>query len=168
VADWVIERLRRDHDRDAFCCGNEPLDRFLSSLVGQYERKRLGRTFVATEPGGRRVLGYYTASAGSFALDLLDERARGRLPRHPLPTVHLGRLAVDRSCPGRGLGEALLFHFLRRALDLSMELGVYAVDLRALDPQARSIYLRYGFLPLEDTPLHLYLPMATVQAMFSG
>jgi GNAT superfamily N-acetyltransferase len=167
MADWVIERLSGSHERGTFCCGKDPLDSFLKNLVGQYEKRRLGHTFVATAPGDRKVLGYYTSATGSFDLSCLPEASRKRLPKHPLPTIHLGRLAVDRSCQGKGLGEVLLFHFLRKALEVSKDLGVFAVDVWAMDDQARPFYLKYGFLPLEDAALHLYLPLGTVEQMFA-
>jgi hypothetical protein len=68
VAEWVIQRLTSAHDRTAFSCGKAPLDTFLVTLVSQYEKRRLGRTFVATEPGQTRVAGYYTLAAGAFDL----------------------------------------------------------------------------------------------------
>jgi ribosomal protein S18 acetylase RimI-like enzyme len=167
MADWVIEPLNKSHDREPFSCGNDSLDRFLKTLAGQYEKKRLGRTFVATEAGQKRVFGFYTAATGSFSCESLPEADRKRLPRHPVPTAHLGRLAVDLSCRGRRLGETLLFDFLHRALQASADLGIFAVDVWATDEQARAFYLKYGFLTLQDAPLHLYLPLGTVEKMFA-
>jgi GNAT superfamily N-acetyltransferase len=167
MAEWVIERLDDSHARESFCCGKDPLDNFLKNLATQYEKKRIGRTFVATRLGEKKVVGYYTSAAGSFALDALPTARRKKLPRHPLPTVHLGRLAVDVTCQGQGLGEILLFHFLRQALAVSAELGVFAVDLWALDEQAGRFYRKYGFLPLEDAVLHFFLPLETVEQMFA-
>jgi ribosomal protein S18 acetylase RimI-like enzyme len=167
MAEWVVERLRSAHDRTEFHCGNDPLDTFLKHLAGQYEKRRLGRTFVAVEQGEKRVSGYYTSAAGSFAIDALPAAARKGLPKHPLPTVHLGRLAVDQSCQGKRLGETLLFHFLHRALAVSADLGVFAVDVRATDEQAGRFYVKYGFVPLQDATLHFYLAMATVEKMFA-
>jgi GNAT superfamily N-acetyltransferase len=166
MADWVIERLSRFHERDGFSCGQEALDTFLRTLVSQYEKRRLGRTFVACATGDKKVLGYYTSAANSFALDALPKAHRKGLPKHPIPTVHLGRLAVDLSCQGKRLGETLLFHFLHQALDVSHNLGVFAVDVWALHDAAKSFYLKYGFISLEDAPLHLYLPLKTVEKMF--
>jgi len=45
-------------------------------------------------------------------------------------------------------------------------IGVFAVDLFAKDDDAKSFYLKYGFIPLRDDAFHLYLPIATVRAMF--
>src|SRR5437870_158681 len=108
---WVIEKLSTAHDRDPFSCGNAELDRFLKALVRQYAKRRLGQTYVATRPPETRVFGYYTVAAGSFSVNALPEAAHRKLPRHPVPTVYLGRLGVDKSCQGQGLGRLLLVAF---------------------------------------------------------
>lgn len=36
------------------------LDRFFREQAGQYERKRVGQTYVAVEKGQQKVAGYYT------------------------------------------------------------------------------------------------------------
>ncbi len=167
MADWVIERLRASHDRTRFACGKAPLDVFLRTLVTQYEKRHLGRTFVASDPGQARVAGYYTLAAGSIGVTRLSESVRKKLPRHPIPTIHLGRLAVDQEYQGRNLGKVLFFHALRQALEVSERLGAFALDVLALDDGARAFYLHYGPLPLEDDPLHLYLPMATIEKLFN-
>ncbi len=166
MVDWNIERLKSSHERGAFTCGNESLDNFLKTLVFQYERRRLGRTFVALKPDDPNVWGYYTGSSGSLAPATLPDKARVKLPKHPAPTAHLGRLAVHLSCQGKGLGEHLLFHFLQKAIAVSEQFGVYAVDVFATDINAKRFYLKYGFIELVDSPLHLYLPMPTVEGMF--
>ncbi len=168
MADWVFERLQAAHERREFSCGKLPLDAFLRTLVSQYEKRRLGRTFVATKPGEQRVAGYYTLAAGSFDATCLPAALRKKLPKHPIPTVHIGRLAVDQSFRGLRLGETLLFHALHAALELSERLGAFAVDVWAIDDEALAFYEKYGFIRLEDNPRHLYLPMKTVQAMFDG
>jgi hypothetical protein len=109
MAEWVIQRLTSAHDRTAFSCGKAPLDTFLVTLVSQYEKRRLGRTFVATEPGQTRVAGYYTLAAGAFDLSCLPQRDRKKLPKHPVPTVHLGRLAVDLAFRGKRLNPSHLY-----------------------------------------------------------
>jgi ribosomal protein S18 acetylase RimI-like enzyme len=168
MAKWVIERLTRAHARAEFCCWQPPLDTFLRTLVSQYEKRRLGRTYVATAPGEHRVAGYYTLAAGSFVTYCLPLADRRKLPKHPLPTVHLARLAVDLAYQGRGLGETLLFHALQTAVELSDKIGAVAVDVKATDETARAFYRKYGFADLLDEPLHLYLAMNTVAEMFAS
>ena len=145
MAEWVIERLRREHQRADFSCGKELLDTFLHTLVSQYERRRLGRTFVATLEGDTRVAGYYTLAAGSIDVSSLPEPERKKYPKHPLPTVHIGRLAVDQSHRGKRLGETLLFHALNTALEVSAKLGTFAVDVFAVDEEAQKILREVRF-----------------------
>ena len=167
MAEWVIERLRPAHERAAFTCGAPSLEQFLHTLVTQYEKRRLGRTYVATEPGALRVAGYYTLAAGSFDVTSLPPAEAKKLPKHPVPTIHVGRLAVDLDFRGRRVGETLLFHALRMALEFSDKLGAFSVDVRAIDDAAKSFYERYGFVSLADQMNHLYLPMKSIAAMFA-
>ena len=57
----------------------------------------------------------------------------------------------------------MLLDALERSLSLSATLGVHAVEVDALDDAAAAFYWKYGFKPLLDDPLHLYLPLATVE-----
>ncbi|MBM4093370.1 MAG: GNAT family N-acetyltransferase [Planctomycetes bacterium] len=163
MIDWIVEPFAADHERVGFTCGRPPLDDFIRSRVSQYEKRRLGKTFVAVPRGEKRVIGYYTLAAGAVAFEQLPPDASRKLPKHPVPVVLLARLAVDRSAQGQGVGEGLLLDALRRTLDLSSELGVHAVEVDAQDDAAAAFYRKYGFAPLLDDPLHLYLPVSTVR-----
>ena len=54
---------------------------------------------------------------------------------------------------------------MKRCLTLSDSLGIYAVEVSAIDEGAKNFYLKYGFTPLVDNDLHLYLPLKTVEEM---
>lgn len=163
MADWIIEPFGSSHDRSAFTCGKPSLDDFLHTRVGQYEKRHLGKTFVAVPEGEKRVLGYYTLAAGAVTFEHLPTGAARKLPKHPVPVILLARLAVDQSAQGQRLGEGLLLDALHRALDVSGNLGTHAVEVDALDESAVAFYVRYGFVPLLDNPKHLYLPLSTIE-----
>ena len=131
--------------------------------MSQYEKRRLGKTFVAVLPGEKRVIGYYTLAAGAVAFEHLPTDIARKLPRHPVPVVLLARLAVDQSRQGQRLGEGLLLDALQRVLDLSSELGIHAVEVDASDDAAVAFYRKYGFVSLQDDIHHLYLPIATIE-----
>lgn len=163
---FVVEPLSRAHDRTSFDCGEPALDEFLRRHARQNQERDVSRSYVAVrETGDARVLGFYTLASGSLAAERLPEEARRRLPRYPVPVVHLARLAVDRSARGLGLGEALLFDALRRAARAGEVVGIFAVEVVAKHERAREFYLKYGFLPLTDNHLNLYLPLATVREL---
>jgi GNAT superfamily N-acetyltransferase len=163
MGDWRIEPLERLHFREAFSCGKPPLDDFIRRLVSQYEKRNLGRTYVALETGAQKVCGYYTLAASAVAFQNLPEAFARKLPKHPVPVILLARLAVDQAAQGQGLGEILLFDALRRCLGLTDALGIHAVEVDAIDQQARAFYAKYGFVPLVDSELHLFLPVSTIR-----
>lgn len=79
----------------------------------------------------------------------------------------IGRLALDVSFRGRGLGELLLIDALKRAWN-NVGIASLAVIVDAKDELARRFYARYGFLSFPDTPNRLYLPMKTIERLFAG
>jgi ribosomal protein S18 acetylase RimI-like enzyme len=141
------------------------LDDFIKQFATQYDRKNVARAFVAVAPGQMTVLGYYSLSSGAVQFEVMPEEESKKLPRHPVPVAHLGRLAVDEKVQGQGLGETLLMDALKRCFQHSQEMGIYAVEVYALDEGARKFYLKYGFIPLKDDHLHLYLPMKAIQKL---
>ena len=166
MAEWRIERLGPSHERGSFACGKPQLDDFIRLLVSQYDKRRLGRTYVAVKGGEKQVRGYYTLAAGSVVFANLPEAVAKKLPRHPVPTALLARLAVDQSAQGQGLGERLLMDAFERALKSGDELAIHAVEVDAIDDSAKVFYEKYGFVPLLDDPLHLFLPLATIEKAF--
>ena len=95
--------IAREHDVDAFDCGIQSLNEWLSRRALRNESSGGSRTFVTTEVGSNRVVGYYCTAASS----LVRESAPGALRRNapdPIPVVLIGRLAVDLSAAGHGLG----------------------------------------------------------------
>ncbi|PMS27183.1 hypothetical protein C0Z19_05395 [Trinickia soli] len=85
-----------------------------------------------------------------------------KLPRYPtVPTVRMGRLAVDQAFKGQGLGGALLADALDRAA--RSEIAAYALMVDAKDDDAAAFYQHHGFIALPDAQRTLFLPLATVQ-----
>jgi GNAT superfamily N-acetyltransferase len=166
MAEWRVERIDRSHHRADFQSGQASLDSFLHTLVMQYEKRKIGRTYVALEGADKRVWGYYTLAAGGVTFHNLPAPSGKKLPRHPVPVALLARLAVDRTVHGQGIGRLLLMDALDRCLVLSADIGIFAVEVQALDDTAKSFYEKYSFVGLVDDPLHLYMPIATIAASF--
>ena len=143
------------------------MDRYLQQQARQDAEKRVAVPFVLVEPPATKVLGYYTLSASVITADALPAELAKKLPRYPqLPVSLLGRLAVDQTRKGKGLGEFLLMDALRRCLDAAAEIAAMAVIVDAKDDGAAAFYARYGFLSLQQQPSRLFLPMKTVADLF--
>ena len=162
---WTVHRLGDGHDRASFDCGKPPLNEWLQRFAGQYDRRDLTRTYVAVGEGDSRVLGYYAVSNHRVRYDVLPkEQARG-LPTIDIPVVLLGRLAVDKTFQGQGLGQNLLVDALRRVARISEHVGIRAVEVDAIDDDARNFYLRFGFVSLLDGQQHLFLPLRLIRKL---
>ncbi|HQU45968.1 MAG TPA: GNAT family N-acetyltransferase [Pirellulales bacterium] len=153
------------HDRSAFDCGYPALDAWLKERAGQFDRKDLSRTFVAVQENENTVLGYYAISTHRVLPELLPPDEGKRLPRLDVPVALLGRLAVDRGAQGKGLGEHLLIDALRRIERLADQIGIRAVEVDAIDERAAAFYSKYGFRPLTDDPIHLFLPLHVIRKL---
>lgn len=169
MSDWVIERIRKRHQRAPFSCGQTALDEYLRRYARQNDRADFGRTYVAL-PGGSRAMevkGYYALAAGSVAAaDVPADHIRGIVSAQ-IPIVLLARLAVDSSVQGRGLGRLLLMDAMNRARGAAESLAINALIVEAMDADARSFYLKYGFHSLLDDRRHLFISMKTIREAFS-
>lgn len=159
--------LEKGHKRDAFDCGNEDLNRYLQQQARQDAERHVAAPFVLQDADGHAVLGFYTLSASLIPLDELPQAMLRKLPRYDhLPVVLLGRLAVDKTAKGQGVGEFLLIDALRRSLETAQNVGAMAVIVDAKDQNAESFYKHFDFLPFQRTPLRLFLPMHQVARLF--
>ena len=74
----------------------------------------------------------------------------------------LGRLAIDERFKGAGYGGRLLRHALKNSLEKSTKIASAIVVVDALNEGAKHFYERYGFKPLTNNPMKLYLRMDTI------
>ena len=158
---WCIQPLESGLERSRFDCGDVDLNAFIRQYARQQQVRNYNRTYVALDGTGKQVIGYYSISAGSIAFAELRES--DSLPKYPVPVVRIGRLAVDSSVQGKGLGQQLLANALKLSVTLADQVGIHAVVVDAKHRCASQYYQRLGFIPCKDAPLTLYLPTATIK-----
>lgn len=162
----LIVPYNKDHAnlRKNFDCGVEDLNSYLNKRASQDIRNRTSTLFVALSPEKDHIWGYYTLSMYSVNVSGLSCEWQKRLPKYPrIPAVMLGRLAIDLRHRGGGLGEHLLLDAMKRSLD--NEIAWWAMVVESKE-NARSFYLRYGFIPFQDSPNTLFLPYQTIKKAF--
>ena len=149
-----IEKLRRSHAVDAFDCGRENLNRFLSRYALQNQQAGGSQTYIAIADDA--VVGYYTLVVGQVEFVAAPERLTKGLARHPVPIMLLARLAVATPWQGKGLGAGLLKDAIQRTLQAADIAGIRAFAVHAKDDAAKAFYEHFGFNPLPSDPYHLF------------
>ena len=158
----VPQPLRVEHQVASFACGVPELDDWLKQRALHNEQEGGSRTFVVCED--RLVLGYYSLAASSVLAGIATGRVCRNMPS-PIPVVLLGRLAVDQSWKGRGLGGDLLRDAVLRALAAGGAIGVRAILVHAISDQAKTFYERFGFRASPIEPMTLMMTLAEAQRM---
>jgi len=152
--------------RDNFDCGVSELNEYLKKYAKQNDKKGIAKTWIAIlDDKEGDALGYYSISMAELKQDTLPEDYRQKLPRYPLPVIRIGKLAVDKSTQGKGLGETLLVDALTRGIRLADDIGVYGFTVDAINENAKNFYLSYGFIPLCDQQLSLFISLKNLKGL---
>lgn len=136
--------LTGDHLLGGFDCGKPALNDWLLRRALANQHAGSSRTWVVTEQGSPAVVAFY-ASCTASVLRQQAPPAHGVGQPAELPAVLLARIAVDDKHKGRGLGAALLKHFMLKAIQVSAWVGVRLLLVHAKDEEAKNFYEHYGF-----------------------
>ncbi len=154
--------LADHHDIEAFASGAPTLDAWIRRKARANQASGASRTYALCR--GDRVVGFYALAAGSVSHDLSPRKLRQNMP-DPVPVIVLGRLAVDVSEQGHGLGRALLRDAVLRVAAAAREVGVAAMLVHALNDRAKAFYVAAGFDPSPVDPMVLILRIKDVNAL---
>ncbi|MEF0942240.1 GNAT family N-acetyltransferase [Rhizobium sp. BR 362] len=144
--------LADNHELAEFNCGLPQLDDWLRRRARANQASGASRTFVACE--GNRVIAYYALASGAVKQPEAPGRFRRNMP-DPIPVAVLGRLAIDRSYQGRGIGRALVRDAGLRLLHAAEIIGIRSLLVHAISDDARAFYEAVGFLPSPFDPMIL-------------
>ena len=157
--------LAAEHQIDGFDCGKPKLTDWLKAHALDNEG-RSSRTYVVvanTGPQAGDVIGYYTLATGGVTRSDMPRKIRHDLP-NPVPVMMLGRLAVDERHQKNGIGPAMLCEAMQRTLEISQAAGVRALMVHAIDDEAVTFYLQYGFVLFPADSGTMFLPIETLAA----
>lgn len=153
--------LTAHHEVEAFASGVESLDTWLKRRAMKNQATGASRTFVACN--GHRVIAYYALASSAVAVMEATGRFRRNMP-DPIPVVVLGRLAVDQSFHGKGLGRALLRDAGHRVIQAADLIGVRGLLVQALSVEAKAFYEHIGFDASSLDPMILMITLADLKA----
>lgn len=152
------------HKLAAFDSGVAQLDDWLKSHAASAEARRTSRTWVWTE-ADERVIGYYTLAANKVAREQLPTTVARGGPAE-VPAILIGKLALDQSFAGRGLGSLLLADALQRVVGATSTVGARVVVVDAISESAATFYEHHGFRRAPDS-LVLVRKLVDVEAAWS-
>ena len=168
LPDWHEEPISKRRDRASFDCGEPAVERFPPAARSPKSRQGRREDFSGGFQPGRCDFGVLHSLPGLVVIRPRPEIIRKGLARHDVPVFRLGRLAVDGTVQGKGLGGQLILAAGRRCLLAAAEVGGVAMLIDAKNQRAAEWYSSYGAIPLADAPLTLLLPLATVHAAPQG
>jgi GNAT superfamily N-acetyltransferase len=154
--------LTADHETDGFSCGIDSLDVWLKRRSLKNQIQGATRTFVVCSAS--RVVAFYALASGAVTLAQATGKLRRNMP-DPIPVVILGRLAVDRSLHGKGLGRALMRGAGLRVIQAADAIGIRGMTVHALTDDAKAFYESVGF---DESPLDTHLLMVTLADLLAN
>ena len=147
--------ITAEHDTSLFNCRHDSLNQWLRRRGLSNASSGATRTYVVCAES-HRVVGYYALAAGSLDVESAPKRLRRNMP-DPLPVVVLGRLAVDDTWSGRGVGGGLLKDAVLRSLQAAELIGACALMCHAIDADAKAFYAKHGFVESPTQELTMML-----------
>lgn len=148
--------LSAEHPLDGFASGVVSLDDSLKRRARANQVSGASRTYVVAKAG--RVVGYYYLASGALALSDAPAGIKRNMP-DPLPMAILGRLAVDQTWQGHGMGAALLQDAVERTQAAAAILGIRGLLVHALSDEAKAFYEYHGFVSSASRPMTLLMSL---------
>ena len=170
-------QLKENYPIKPFDCGDDDLNDFLFNKALLYQKELLATTFIVENE--ERTLGYYSVLNDSLQLKEEDFPSKSKYKKflsylipHPkrhlksIPAVKIGRLAIDKTFKGKGLGRIIIDTIINHCLELNED---QACRLITVDAYAKAVafYQKIGFEFLtksdenEETRL-MFLDLATL------
>ena len=172
-AKYTIEPFdAKSQDRAAFSCGVPQIDNYLKLTAKKGSKADVVRIWVVLDDD-RNTIGFYGINMHAVVAEDMPDALAKKAPRHGmLPAAFISMVGVDQTMQGKGLGSALLADALSRIGRVSEEIGTCAVLLDVFDcgnpeivARRKTYYESFGFIPLPDQPLRLFMPIQTVRAL---
>lgn len=161
----VIVLLNKHHQRSEFDCGDPELNLYLRDRAAANAARNLSRSYVITPSAtSSEIHGFYTVCLAQIEHYELPETVAA--PAYPIPVVRLVRLAIATAYQRQGLGALLLIDACRHSLEIAARAGLLGMVADAKNQDSCLFYQKFGFIPLQDDPLNLFLRLGIIEQLF--
>jgi GNAT superfamily N-acetyltransferase len=138
------------------------LDDWLKRRALNNQASGASRTYVICD--AQKVIGYYAVASGAVSSDHASGRFRRNMPE-PIPVALLGRLAIDQTWQGKGLGRVLFKDCALRINAAADILGIRGIVVHALSAEAKAFYIALGFEASPLDPMTLMVKLSDIEAL---
>jgi GNAT superfamily N-acetyltransferase len=152
--------ITEGHDLVSFDSGEPSLDHWLQTRALRNQQSGASRTYVLCE--NNRVRAFYSLASSSVEAAAVSGRFRRNMP-DPIPVVVLGRLAVDRTLQGQGIGRLLVRDAALRVSRAAETIGIRGILVHAISATAASFYKNVGFVPSALNPMTLVITLTDLR-----
>jgi len=166
VIDFISVALDDYHEFDEFDCGVPSLNGWLVNQARRAKKSGVANTYVWTAPGSDYVVAYYAIAPHLVKRETVTAGLAGGVTS--IPAYLLGRLALDQSLQGCGLGGQLLRDALEKIVEAANVGSGRLVVVDALDELAAKFYEHFGFRPIRDNSRRLVHKIETVRKSLLG
>ncbi|MCH9732715.1 MAG: hypothetical protein K0U84_24145 [Actinomycetia bacterium] len=151
-----VPLLDTHHTQFFYCGHNEGLDRWLDRHALTDQKLGKSATHVWCD-GGDCVVGYFTllqttireeGGNGSFFSRI---RPSGFPRNHELPGVLIGKLALDQSLQGQGMGLDILADAYFNACEAVTLIGGAVLVVDPMNQKVADLYSEFGFTAVQDS-----------------
>lgn len=162
----------KTHDRAAFSCGVPQIDNYLKLTAKKGSKADVVRVWVVVDADSQ-IIGFYGINMHAIDVKDMPPAYAKKVGRHGmLPAAFIAMIGVDQNYQGKGIGSVLVADALKRIARASEEIGASVIVLDVFDdndPEAvtrrKTYYEDFGFLPLPDQPLRLFMSTATARML---
>lgn len=109
---------------------------------------------------------YFSLAACEAKKRDLPEALVRKLP-NDLPAARLGRLAVHKDRQGMGFGKDLVLAAMVKTAEAAKFVSIIGLFVDAKDGSVARFYKHFGFQPLPNQPLTLFLPIQSLRQIVS-
>ena len=155
---WEViqeDALKGNYPIKPFNCEDDDLNDFLFNKALLYQKELLATTFIVEDE--ERTLGYYSVLNDSLQLKEEDFPSKSKYKKflshlipHPkrhlksVPAVKIGRLAIDKTYKGKGLGRIFIRNISDDCIELNKKIACRLITVDAYK-EALPFYQRFGF-----------------------
>lgn len=107
-----IQPIIEQHDTTDFDCYSEheednDLNNFIKNDALRQKNEGWNTTYVATEIGSKKIIGFFAISQDSISIDSKTRKKLGK-PYCDIPAIKIGRFAVDKRYQRKGIGQIIM------------------------------------------------------------